>query len=89
MKLDEKTLNLALKKIVENVKYHRKTKGFSQLSLALEMGHKSVGLISFVEAGINNRRFNLEHLATIAVILDVPIQQFFAGVDEILQTSSK
>lgn len=85
MKLNETTLNLVLKKITKNVKYHRKIKGLSQLSLALEMGHKSVGLISFVEAGLNNRRFNLEHLATISVILDVPIQQFFDGVDEILR----
>ena len=59
----------------------------SQLSLAVEMGHKSVGLVSFAEAGINNKHFNIEHLATIADILDIPIADLFEGVDKILKKS--
>lgn len=59
----------------------------SQLSLAVEMGHKSVGLVSFAEAGINNKHFNIEHLATIAKILDIPIADLFEGVDKILKKS--
>ncbi len=57
----------------------------SQLNLAIAMGHESVGLISFVEAGINNRRYNLIHLISIAKILDISILELFTGVDEILQ----
>jgi len=53
--------------------------------LAVEMGHKSAGLISFAEAGINNKHFNIEHLATIAKILDIPITDLFEGVDQILK----
>lgn len=85
MKLQQEILELVLTKIAENVKCQRKKKGMSQLNLALAMGHKSVGLVSFVEAGINNRRFNLEHLANIAKILDISILKLFEGVDEILQ----
>ena len=48
------------------------------------MGHKSVGLVSFAEAGINNKHFNIEHLATIAKILDISILELFDGVDKIL-----
>lgn len=59
----------------------------SQLSLAVEMGHKSVGLVSFAEAGINNKHFNIEHLATIAKILDIPIADLFEGVNKILKKS--
>jgi len=59
----------------------------SQLSLAVEMGHKSVGLVSFAEAGINNKHFNIEHIATIAKILDISIGVLFEGVDQILKKS--
>jgi transcriptional regulator with XRE-family HTH domain len=85
MKLKTETLELVLNKIVNNVKYERKKQKISQLNLALAMGHKSVGLVSFVEAGIKNQRFNLEHLTRIAKILDISILKLFDGVDEILQ----
>jgi transcriptional regulator with XRE-family HTH domain len=87
-KLEKKTLNKVLSKIAQNVKKHRIEKGFSQLNLAYAMGHESVGLIYFVEAGLNNRRYNIEHIATIAKILDIPICELFVGVDEILDKST-
>lgn len=86
MKLQQETLNLVLNTITENVKCERKKQKISQLNLALAMGHKSVGLVSFVEAGINSQRFNLIHLIRIAKILDISILELFEGVDEILQT---
>ncbi len=58
--------DLTLKKIVGNVKRERKKQKISRLNLALAMGHESVGLIYFIEAGINNRRYNLIHLETFA-----------------------
>jgi transcriptional regulator with XRE-family HTH domain len=73
--------------IAMNIRRQRKVKNMSQMRLAMEMGHKSVGLVSFAEAGINNKHFNIEHLATIAKILDIPITDLFEGVDQILKKS--
>jgi hypothetical protein len=44
----------------------RKEKGFSQLSLALAIGHKAVGTISMAEIYLNKKHFNIAHLAKIA-----------------------
>lgn len=85
IEIEQEITNLALRKIVENVKRERKNQKMSQLNLALAMGHESVGLISFIEAGIKNQRFNLIHLISIAKILDISITKLFDGVDEILQ----
>ncbi len=52
----------------------------------MTMEYKSVGLISFIEAGINNKRYNLIHLINIAKILDISILELFKGVGKILQT---
>jgi transcriptional regulator with XRE-family HTH domain len=68
------------------VKRERKKQKMSQLNLAMAMECESVGLISFIEAEINNRRYNLIHLISIAKILDISILELFKGVDEILQT---
>ncbi len=89
MKLQAEVLELVLRKVVENVKRERKKQKISQLNLAMAMamGHESVGLISFIEAGINNRRYNLIHLINIAKILDISILELFEGVDEILKIS--
>lgn len=68
-------------------KKQRTIKNMLQLSLAVEMGHKTAGLVSCAEAGINNKHFNIEHLATIAKILDISILELFDGVDKILKKS--
>jgi len=85
--LSANTLESIQSRIAINVKRQRNIKNMSQLRLAVEMGHKSAGLISFAEAGINNKHFNIEHLTTIAKILDIPIGVLFEGVDQILKKS--
>lgn len=69
--------------IASNVAKIRKAKGYSQLELSLAIGYKSVSLISGAEAGYKNIHFNLEQLYRIANALQVPIKEFFEGVDEI------
>ncbi|UTJ07894.1 helix-turn-helix domain-containing protein [Arcobacter roscoffensis] len=68
------------KKIGKNVKKIRKEKGISQLSLAIAIGHKSVGIISNCELCLQNKHFNIEHLIKIADVLDVNITDFFKDI---------
>lgn len=68
------------KKIGKNVKRIRKEKGVSQLSLAIAIGHKSVGIISNCELCLQNKHFNIEHLIKIADVLDVNITDFFKDI---------
>lgn len=63
--------------IGSNVKKYRKNKGMTQLELSLEMGNKSVSLISAAEPCTNNKHFNLEHLYKISKILNVDLCKFF------------
>lgn len=60
-----------------NVKNIRESKGISQLTLALAIGHKAVGVISNCELCLQNKHFNIEHLIKIADVLDVHITDFF------------
>jgi len=85
--LDDITLKAVLMRVADNVRRQRKLQKMSQLYLSVEMGHQSAGLVTFAEAGINNKHFNIEHLATIAKILDIPIGVLFEGVDQILKKS--
>ena len=55
----------------------RKEKGLSQLDLSLQMGYKSVSIVSGAEIYYNGKHFNLEHLLKISQILDVNICDFF------------
>lgn len=77
--------NEQMKKIYEkigrNVKEVRQSKNFSQLSLALAIGHKAVGTISMAELCINNKHFNIEHLVKIADVLEVDVCDFFKDID--------
>lgn len=61
------------KMIGKNVAKHRKAKNMSQLSLSLEMGYKSVSVVSGCEIYYNNKHFNLEQLLKISQILDVKL----------------
>ncbi|QKF68331.1 transcriptional regulator, XRE family [Arcobacter venerupis] len=65
------------RKIALNVKKHRLEKNISQMELALSMGHKSVSSIGKIEAGLENKHYNIENLYKIAKILDVDICNFF------------
>jgi transcriptional regulator with XRE-family HTH domain len=60
-----------------NVARLRKEKGLSQLDLSLQMGYKSISVISSAEIYYKNKHFNLEHLLKISQILDVDICDFF------------
>ena len=64
-------------KIGKNVKKIREEKQISQLTLAQAIGHKSVTVISCCEIYYKNYHFNIEHLAKIAHVLDVSIEDFF------------
>lgn len=81
MILSEEEIQNAHKIIGKNVARLRKQKGYSQLGLSLEMGHKSVSLVSFAEINLKGVHFNIEHLLLISKILDVKITEFFEGLD--------
>ncbi len=63
--------------IGKNVARIRKERGLSQLDLSLQMGYKSVSIVSGAEIYYNGKHFNLEHLLKISQILDVNICDFF------------
>ena len=75
--IDDNKMSAIYKQIGQNVKTIRKSKNISQLALALAIGHKAVGTVSMAELGINNKRFNIEHLVKIADVLEVDICEFF------------
>jgi len=65
-------------KITNNIKRIRKSKNITQLDLALTIGHKSVSTIGKIEAGLENKHYNLEHIYKIASVLNVDICEFFS-----------
>ena len=64
-------------KISQNIKKIRTEKGVTQLDLALTIGHKSMSTIGKIEAGLEDKHYNIEHLYKIAKALDVDICEFF------------
>ncbi|PKI81165.1 transcriptional regulator [Malaciobacter halophilus] len=65
------------RKIADNVKTIRKLKNISQLNLAYSIGHKTVSTIAKIEAGHENKHYNIEQLYKIANVLQVDIRDFF------------
>ncbi len=65
------------KKVGSNVKKLREKKGFSQLQLANAIGHNSVGHIAKAELYKYNKRFSLEQLYKISLVLKVDVKEFF------------
>ncbi|MDF1875213.1 helix-turn-helix transcriptional regulator [Sulfurimonas sp. SAG-AH-194-I05] len=65
------------KTIGRNVSKLRKAKGFSQLDLSLEMGYKSVSVVSGAEIYYNKIHFNIEHLLKISQIFNVELCDLF------------
>ena len=65
------------KLIGKNVAKMRKAKGLSQLELSLQMGYKSISIVSGAEIYYKKTHFNLEHLLKISQILEVDICKFF------------
>lgn len=60
--LNEEQILEAYKVIGQNVAKVRKERKVSQLSLSLDMGYKSVILVSFTEICLNGVHFNIAHL---------------------------
>jgi transcriptional regulator with XRE-family HTH domain len=63
--------------IAKNIQRIRKEKKITQLDLALTIGHKSVSTIAKIEAGLENKHYNIEHLYKIAAVLEINICEFF------------
>ena len=63
--------------VSKNVVRLRQEKGYSQLKLALEIGLSGAAYLGKMEFRVKNHRFNLEHLAKIAKVLDVEVSEFF------------
>jgi putative transcriptional regulator len=74
--ISDAKINKFHKKIASNVKKLRKQKGITQLDLALTIGHKSMSTIGKIEAGLENKHYNIEHLYKISKALDVDICEF-------------
>lgn len=65
------------KLIGKNVAKYRKAKNLSQLDLSLQMGYKSVSIVSGAEICYKGKHFNLEHILKISQLLDVEFCEFF------------
>jgi len=63
--------------ITGNIKKIRKSKNITQLDLALTIGHKSMSTIGKIEAGLENKHYNVAQLYKISKILEVDICEFF------------
>ncbi|MFK2823665.1 helix-turn-helix domain-containing protein [Arcobacter sp. YIC-80] len=75
--VDEKEIEEFHRRIADNVKQIRKEKKLSQTDLALSIGHKSVSMVSKIEAGLEDKHYNIEQLYKIAKVLEVDIKEFF------------
>ena len=73
---EEEFENLFLN-ITNNVKKYRKEKGFTQEQLALAIGHSSASMLSKIEAGLENKHFNIRQLYVISKVLDITLSKFF------------
>mgnify|MGYP000364897060 CR=1 FL=1 len=67
--------------IGKNVATYRKAKGLSQLDLSLQMGYKSVSVVSGAEICYGDKHFNLEQLLKISQILEVELCRFLTSND--------
>lgn len=78
---DSAILNLH-RQIGQNVATIRKSKGVTQLDLALSIGYKSTSVIAKAEAGTEGRHFSVEQLYKISEALQVDIRDFFAEISK-------
>lgn len=85
--LNEEQILEAYKIIGQNVAKVRKERKVSQLSLSLDMGYKSVSVVSFAEISLKGAHFNIAHLLQISTILNVPLIELLDGVQDIIDMS--
>ena len=64
-------------RIISNIKRIRKEKSITQLDLALTIGHKSMSTIGKIEADVEDKHYNIEHLYKISRALEVDVCEFF------------
>ena len=67
-----------------NVKRIRNEKGLSQLEVALSIGQKSSGFYANTENYKHGKHFNLLHLLKLSKLFDVPIEEFFKPMNNVL-----
>ena len=67
-----------------NVKRIRNEKGLSQLEVALSIGQKSSGFYANTENYKHGKHFNLLHLLKLTKLFDVPIEEFFKPMNNVL-----
>ena len=77
MQFSNKEISDLYKDIGKRVKELREQKNVTQLELSLEMGYKSVSLVSAAELCNDGKHFNIEHLYRISKVLDEDIEYFF------------
>ena len=68
MDFTDKEVKEFYQKIINNIQHIRKEKGITQLDLALTIGHKSMSTIGKIEADVEDKHYNIEHLYKIASI---------------------
>lgn len=71
--MQKQTIKELYKLVGQNVAKQRKIKGLSQLELSLQMGYKSISIVSSGEIYYRGKHFNLEHLLKISQILEIPL----------------
>lgn len=71
------------RQIGNNVADIRKSKGVTQLDLALSIGYSSTSVIAKAEAGTENRHFSIEQLYKISEALHVDIKDFFDNISRL------
>jgi len=71
--MNEITIEEFHRKIGTNVAKYRKEANISQLELSLQMGYKSISIVSSAEIYYKGKHFNLEHLLKISNILSINI----------------
>jgi transcriptional regulator with XRE-family HTH domain len=84
--LTQKQIDEMYKIIGKNVKKIREKRGLSQLELALNLGYKSVSVISLGEIYKNKKHFNITQLAKIAKELNTNICEFFEGIERVIDS---
>ena len=77
LEIDSKEINEFHRKIVSNIKRIRKEKKITQTDLALSIGHKSVSTIGKIEAGLEDKHYNIEQLYKISKVLGIDIKELF------------
>ena len=79
--IEEKDFNTVYNQITDNIKKMRKERNITQEELALNIGHSSASMISKIEAGLENKHYNIKQLFLISKVLEVPLSKLFEGID--------